>query len=63
MAELRKVSGANLLKILCNKFGFSVSGRKSSHVRISKKVKEGKFGTVIPLHSELKIRALKSILK
>jgi len=63
MTSLRKVSGAKLLKILCNKFGFSVSGRKGSHVRISKLIPQGKIGTVIPLHASLKIGTLKAILK
>ena len=63
MAGLRKVSGAKLLKILCNKFGFAVSGRKGSHVRISKQTDKGKIGTVIPMHSSLRIGTLKAILK
>jgi predicted RNA binding protein YcfA (HicA-like mRNA interferase family) len=53
------VSGEKLLKILCNKFGFIISGRKGSHVRISKETPFGKIGTVIPMHSELKIGTLK----
>jgi predicted RNA binding protein YcfA (HicA-like mRNA interferase family) len=57
------VSGEKLLKILCNKFGFIISGRKGSHVRISKETPFGKIGTVIPMHSELKIGTLKAILK
>ncbi|MEK6881009.1 MAG: type II toxin-antitoxin system HicA family toxin [Nanoarchaeota archaeon] len=63
MAELRKISGDKLLKILCNKFGFITSGRKGSHIRISKQTEFGKIGTVIPMHDELKIGTLKAILK
>ena len=63
MPELRKVSGEKAVKILCNKFGFSISGRAGSHVRLSKQTSEGKIGTVVPLHSGLKIGTLKSVLK
>jgi len=60
---LRKVSGHNILKILCNKFGFEISGRSGSHVRLSKQTKEGKIGTVVPMHKRLKIGTLKGVLK
>ena len=63
MAELRKVSGEKAVKILCNKLGFSVTGRSGSHVRLSKEAPEGKVGTVVPMHHELKIGTLKGILK
>ena len=63
MAELRKVFGKEAVKILCNRFGFQVSGRKGSHVRLSKQTEFGKIGTVVPMHPELKIGTLKAILK
>lgn len=63
MPELRKVSGKECIKILCNKFGFGISGRKGSHVRLSKETPEGKVGTVVPVHDEIKIGTLKNILK
>ena len=63
MPELRKVSGEKAVKILCNKLGFSISGRTGSHVRLSKEIPEGKVGTVVPIHSELKIGTLKGVLK
>ncbi|RZN33839.1 MAG: type II toxin-antitoxin system HicA family toxin [Methanophagales archaeon ANME-1-THS] len=63
MARLRKVSGETAVKILCNKFGFEISGRSGSHVRLSKMTPEGKVGTVIPMHRELKIGTLKGVLK
>ncbi len=63
MPLLRNVSGQDAVKILCNKFGFSISGRSGSPVRLSKETAEGKVGTVVPMHSELKIGTLKSILK
>ncbi len=61
--RLKKLSGKEILKILCNKFGFTIDGRKGSHVRLSKMTEEGKVGTVVPMHDEVKIGTLKSILK
>lgn len=43
--------------------GFKISGRTGSHVRLSKETPEGKVGTVVPMHKELKIGTLKGILK
>lgn len=63
MPKLRKVSGEKVIKILCNKMGFSISGKSGSHVRLSKMTSEGKVGTVVPMHKELKIGTLKSVLK
>lgn len=63
MPKLRKLSGHEVIKILCNKLGFQISGRKGSHVRLSKMTEEGKVGTVVPVHKELKVGTLKNILK
>lgn len=63
MPELRKVSGKEAVKILCNKFGFSITGRKGSHVRLAKQTEYGKVGTVVPIHPQLKIGTLKAILR
>ena len=63
MPGLRNVSGEETVKILCNKFGFHVSGQSGSHVRLSKTTPQGKVGTVVPMHPELKIGTLKSVLK
>lgn len=63
MPRLRKVSGKTAIKVLCNKFGFEISGQSGSHVRLSKKTPEGKVGTVVPMHEELKIGTLKGVLK
>ena len=61
--RLRTVSGGKVIKILCNKMGFKISGRTGSHVRLSKETPEGKVGTVVPMHEEVKIGTLKGILK
>jgi len=63
LPKLRKVSGKEVVKILCNNFGFQITGRKGSHVRLSKMTSEGKVGTVVPMHKELKIGTLRGILK
>lgn len=63
MPQLRKVSGHEAVKILCNKFNFEIAGRSGSHVRLSRMTDEGKVGTVVPMHRELKIGTLKGILK
>jgi len=59
----KPVSGDLTIKILCKKFGFTISGRTGSHVRLSKITGEGKVGTVIPVHDELKPGTLKGVLK
>lgn len=63
MPLLRKVSGKQCLKILCNKFGFQIKRQTGNHIILTKKTPEGKVGTVIPMHPEIKIRTLKSVLK
>ena len=63
MPRLRKVSGKNVVKVLCNKFDFEISGRSGSHVRLSKMTPKGKVGTVVPLHKDLKIGTLRGVLK
>ena len=63
LPKSKPVSGEKVVKILCNEFGFSISGRKGSHVRLSKITPDGKIGTVVPLHKELKTGTLKGVLK
>ena len=63
MPSLRKVSGKETVKILCNKLGFNISGRNGNHIRLTKETSNGKIGTVVPMHKEIKIGTLKSVLK
>ena len=63
MPRLRGISGEIVIKVLCNRFGFMVSGQSGSHVRLSKVTAQGKIGTVVPMHEELKPGTLKSVLK
>lgn len=60
MPHRKPVSGDAAIKILCNHFGFSLSG---SHVRLSRATAEGKTGTVVPLHDELKPGTLRGALR
>ena len=63
MPRLRGISGEIVIKVLCDRFGFMVSGQSGSHVRLSKVTAQGKIGTVVPMHEELKPGTLKSVLK
>jgi predicted RNA binding protein YcfA (HicA-like mRNA interferase family) len=63
VSKLRKVSGDKVVRILCNKLGFKITGRTGSHIRLSKMTPKGKVGTVVPMHKELKIGTLKGVLK
>lgn len=55
------ISGRKVVKIL-EKVGFSVVGRKGSHVRL-KKTSDRIYVVVVPLHREIAPGTLKSILR
>ncbi len=63
MPKLKKISGEECIKILCNKFDFAVARQRGSHVVLKKETISGKIGTVVPKHRELKIGTLKNIKK
>jgi predicted RNA binding protein YcfA (HicA-like mRNA interferase family) len=63
LPKLRGVPDEVVVKILCNRFGFVISGQSGSHVRLSKVTAQGKVGTIVPMHDELKPGTMKSILK
>jgi predicted RNA binding protein YcfA (HicA-like mRNA interferase family) len=63
MSSLKPISGKECIKILCNKFGFSIARKKGSHVVLRKEMPMGSVGTVVPMHSELKMGTLKGILE
>ena len=60
---LRKISGKECVKILCNKFGFASARQTGSHIILKKETPQGEVGTAVPLHKELKIGTLKGILR
>ncbi len=63
MPKLKKLSGHELIKILCNKFEFATKRQKGSHVILIKDDEKGRVGCTVPLHKELKIGTLKGILE
>ncbi len=62
MSKLKKISGKECVKILCNKLGFVAVRQTGSHIILKKETPEGKVGTVVPNHKELKIGTLKGVL-
>ena len=62
MLKLKKISGKDCVKILCNKFGFSIARQRGSHIILTKETENGKVGTAVPNHKELKIGTLKNVL-
>ena len=48
MSKLKKISGKNRVKILCNRFGFFVARQSGSHIILKKETPDGKIGTVVP---------------
>ena len=63
IATLKKISGKDCIKILCNKFGFHIVRQSGSHIVLRKDTQEGAIGTVVPNHKEIKIGTLKNILE
>ena len=59
----RSLSGEDVLKILCNRFGFKVSRRRGSHVVLVKFREGKKVVTVVPLHDQLAVGTLKGVLE
>ncbi|MCK4808189.1 MAG: type II toxin-antitoxin system HicA family toxin [Candidatus Aenigmarchaeota archaeon] len=55
---MKKLSGHEMIKAL-SLFGFEAVRQKGNHVILKKE----DFGCVVPLHKELKIGTMKSILK
>jgi len=62
VSKLKKISGKECVKILCNKFGFKIKRQSGSHIILIKETSGRKVGTVVPNHKELKIGTLKGIL-
>jgi len=63
LPKLKKISGKECVKILCNKFGFKVVRQKGSHIVLKKETEKGSVGTVVPNHKEIKIGTLKGVLR
>ena len=59
MSRLKKISGKDCVKILCNKFGFKIIRQKGSHIVLKKE----NIGTVVTNHPQLKLGTLKNVLE
>ncbi len=62
MPKLRRVSGAEAIRAL-ERLGFVQVRQRGSHVVLKKQTAQGAVGCVVPLHHELAIGTLHSILK
>jgi predicted RNA binding protein YcfA (HicA-like mRNA interferase family) len=62
MPKLRRVSGAEAIRAL-ERLGFEQVRQRGSHVVLKKQTTQGAVGCVVPLHRELAIGTLHSILK
>jgi len=61
--RLPRISGEGTIPILL-RLGFVVSRQRGSHVILKKRIsKEEEIGCVVPLHHELAIGTLRSILR
>ncbi len=63
MRKLKKISGKECVKILCNKLGFRIVRQTGSHIVLKKETSSNVVGTVVPNHKELKIGTLKGVLE
>ena len=62
MPELRRVSGQEVVRAL-ERLGFVQVRQRGSHVVLKRQTLEGEVGCVVPLHRELAIGTLRSILR
>lgn len=62
MPKLRRVSGKETIRAL-EKLGFSQVRQRGSHVVLRHDTPKGAIGCVVPLHRELAIGTLRSILR
>lgn len=62
MPKLRRVSGREAIRAL-ERLGFVQVRQRGSHVVLKKQTPEREIGCVVPLHRELAIGTLRSILR
>ena len=62
MPKARRVSAQEAIRAL-EKLGFVQVRQRGSHVVLKKRTAAGEIGCVVPLHSELAMGTLKSILR
>lgn len=59
----RILSGKQVVKILCKRFGFYFTSQKGSHVKLKKQVGRREVVTIVPLHKDVSYGTLKGVLK
>jgi predicted RNA binding protein YcfA (HicA-like mRNA interferase family) len=62
MPDLPHLSGREIIRAL-ERLGFVQARQRGSHVVMKKSTSEGNIGCVVPLHNEVAIGTLRSILK
>ena len=62
MPKLRRVSGAEAVRAL-ERLGFVRVRQRGSHVVLKRQVGGGRVGCVVPLHPELAVGTLRSVLR
>jgi predicted RNA binding protein YcfA (HicA-like mRNA interferase family) len=62
MPDLPHLSGREIIRAL-ERLGFVQARQRGSHVVMKKSTPEGSIGCVVPLHDEVAIGTLRSILK
>jgi predicted RNA binding protein YcfA (HicA-like mRNA interferase family) len=62
MPKMPRISSKEAIRAL-ERLGFDRVRQTGSHVVMKKETEDGKIGCVVPLHRELKIGTLSSILK
>lgn len=63
MPKTPVLSGAEIIKNLCNKKGFQTVGQRGSHVRLKKFVDGKPFIVIVPMAKEIPVGTLKSIIR
>lgn len=62
MPKLPRISSREVIRAL-ERLGFEQIRQSGSHVVMKKETEEGEIGCVVPVHRELKVGTLSSILK
>jgi len=62
MPKLPRIPSREVIRAL-KRLGFEQVRQTGSHVVMKKKTEEGEIGCVVPIHQELKVGTLSSILK
>jgi predicted RNA binding protein YcfA (HicA-like mRNA interferase family) len=62
LSKLPVISGHEIVKVL-SKIGFTVVGRKGSHVRLKRRRGKEILIVIVPMHRELAKGTLRSILR